>query len=121
VAAARIAGLHDGPHRAPRSASTASRPDVRAAETEHGLVRSPREHDGAGRAPQHAHQFHLLRVEVLRVVDQQVLHPGPLGREQLGIAGQRVQRGADQLGGVQRRRACGAARPTASRSSTTCS
>ena len=75
---------------------------IRAAEAEHGLVRVAREHDGAGRAPQHPHQLHLLRVEVLRVVDQEVPHPGTLGREQLGIAGQRVQRGADQLGGIQR-------------------
>ena len=71
---------------------------------EHGLVRVAREQHGGRAAPEHAHQLHLLRVEILRVVDDEVAHPLALGREQLGIGRERVERGRHQLGGVQRGR-----------------
>ncbi len=76
---------------------------VGAAEPEHRLVRVAGEQDRPRRAAEHPDQLHLLRVEILGVVDQQVADPRPLGREQLGVAGQRIQRGTDELGGVERR------------------
>ena len=76
---------------------------VGAAEPEHRLVRVAGEQDRPRRAAEHPDQLHLLRVEILGVVDQQVADPPPLGREQLGVAGQRIQRRTDELGGIERR------------------
>ena len=86
----RLDGLHAG--------------RIGAAEGEDGLIGIARQQHGARAAPEHAHQLHLLRVEVLRVVDDEVAHPLALGREQLGIGRERVERGRHQLGRVERGR-----------------
>ena len=127
-AASRAAGGADRRSaRGPRPSTRGERPrrrgpTVRAAEAEHGLVRAPASTTVRGGAPQHPHQLHLLRVEVMRVVDQEVPYPGTLGRERLGMLAS-VQARRDQLGGVQRRGVrLGRAPPEpAPRSSTTCS
>ncbi len=77
---------------------------IGAAEGEDGLVGVAREQHGVRAASEHPHQLHLLRIEILRVVDDEVPHPRPLGREQLGICRERIERRRHQLGRVQRRR-----------------
>jgi hypothetical protein len=94
-----VDGEHDG-----RRLDGVEPAGIRAAEPEHGLVRVAREQHGAGGAREGSDQLHLLRIEVVRVVDQEVADAGPLGGQQVGVGGQCVQRGADQLGGVQGRR-----------------
>ena len=95
---------------------------ISAAEGEDGLVGIAREERGGRAAPEDADQLHLLGVEILRVVDDEVAHALALGGEQLGIGRERIERRGDQLGGIQGGAvACGAPRPAAPRSSVTCS
>ena len=54
---------------------------IGAAEGEDGLIRVAREQRGGRAASEHAHQLHLLRVEILRVVDDEMAHPLALGRQ----------------------------------------
>ena len=75
---------------------------IGAAEREDGLVGVAREQHRGGAAPEHADQLHLLRIEILRVVDHEVAHPLPLRRQQLGIRRERVERRSHQLGRIQR-------------------
>ena len=51
---------------------------VRAAEPEHRLVRVARDDGEVGTVAEQTDQFRGLRIEVLRVVDQQAPDPGPL-------------------------------------------
>jgi hypothetical protein len=111
--AARTAGapaVIDGEHHRLRLDGLHAR-GIGAAEREHGLVGVARQQHGGRAAPEHAHQLHLLRVEVLRVVDDEVPHPLPLGGEQLGIGRERVERGRYQLGRVRARAPWPAALP----------
>ncbi len=76
---------------------------ISAAEGEDGLVGIAREEGGGRAAPQDADQLHLLGIEILGVVDDEMAHALPLGGEELGIGGERIERRGDQLGGIQGR------------------
>ncbi len=78
---------------------------VGAAEGEHGLVGVAGEDELLGGEAEPGEQAVLERVEVLRVVDQQVADPVPLGGEQLRVGLEGQQRARDQLRGVERGRA----------------
>ena len=92
---------------------------VRAAESVDGLVRVTRQQREVGAGGQHPHQPGGLRIEVVRVVDQQQPDPGPLGGQQVGVRAERLERGADEFGGpsagtVAWERRCRPPRATAS-------
>ncbi len=95
---------------------------IRAAVAEHRLVGIAGDDGALGARRQHAHQPGGLRIEVLRVVDEKQLDTASFGGQQVGVNGECFQRGADEFGGAEAGTvACGAAIPTAERSSMICS
>ena len=95
---------------------------VGAAVAEHRLVGVTGDDGSLGACRQDPDQSGGLRIEVLRVVDQQQLDASAFTGQQLGIRRERLECGADEFGRAQRRHvAWGAAIPTAERSSMICS
>ena len=75
---------------------------VGAAVTEDRLVGIPRDDGELGTGRQHANQPGRLRIEMLRVVDEEQLDPAALGSQQVRIGGECLERGTDEFGGAQR-------------------
>ena len=101
---------------------TAQQRRVGTAVAEHRLVRVACDDGDFGARRQHPDQPGGLRIEVLRVVDQQHLDSAAFSRQQRSVRRERLESGPDQFGGAQAGTvACGAAIPTAERSSMTCS
>ena len=76
---------------------------IGAAVAEHRLVRIPGDDAELRACGQHPDEVRGLRVEVLGVVDQQQLHPGTLGGQQVRVRRERLERGTDEFGRPERR------------------
>ncbi len=74
---------------------------VGTAEGEDRLVRVTGDGGGAGAEADDAHQLRGLRIEMLRVVDEQVPDPGAFPREQVRIGDECGEGGTDEFGGVE--------------------
>ena len=77
---------------------TQQRRRLRAAEAEYRLVWVTGEQRELCTGGQHPHQQGGLRIELLRIVNQQNADAGALGRQQVGIDGKCFECGPDQFG-----------------------